>query len=209
IGHGGRTVFPALASTSPEACVRTLVRGSPPRSPADQGSSRVLFAFQDWPEELWRSTNTLHFTQLGRNHVEPPFFSGAKVPSVNAVSHCNRRRLSSSATNAHKVRSHVPSSSVGYGKSRERGRVNASVIRDHNALSSRGTGGYAICQDHSMPLQRSWPLRPGATRFFTNACADQTHRDCRGQGARWQGPRSERHSHRDRSLTDCRDRPKG
>ena len=65
-----------------------------------------------------RKTLTLHqyhalctFPALSGSDIGPPFFAGAKVPSMNAVSHSRRPRASSSAINVRQSRSHVPSSS--------------------------------------------------------------------------------------------------
>jgi hypothetical protein len=46
---------------------------------------------------------------LGRTDVGALFFDGAKVPSMTAVSHCNRRRSSNFAMNACQIRRQVPS----------------------------------------------------------------------------------------------------
>jgi hypothetical protein len=90
-----------------------------------------------------RNTLTLHqyhalctFPPLGRADVGPPFFAGAKVPSMNAVSHARRPASSSCVRNARQMRSHVPSANqrfnrrqqvagLGYsaGKSRQRAPV--------------------------------------------------------------------------------------
>lgn len=51
------------------------------------------------------------FPPLGRADGEPPFFAGAKLPSMNASLQCNRWRPSSSARNARQSLSQVPSSS--------------------------------------------------------------------------------------------------
>lgn len=104
-----------------------------------------------------RNTLTLHqyhalctFPPLGRADVGAPFFAGAKVPSINAVSHANLPRASSCVRNARQMRSHVPSSyqrckrrqhvaGLGYsaGKSRQR----APVLSTHRmpSITARGS----------------------------------------------------------------------
>ena len=64
-----------------------------------------------------RNTLTLHqyhalctFPPLGRADVGAPFFAGAKVPSMNAVSHASLPASSSCVRNARQMRSQVPSS---------------------------------------------------------------------------------------------------
>lgn len=67
-----------------------------------------------------------------------------------------------------------------------------------------------------MPPQHSCCRRPGATNrrhqsgnpagvanFFTDAYAQQTHRDCRERSARWQGPRAARHSQQEQLNAAC------
>ena len=98
-----------------------------------------------------RKTLTLHqyhalcaFPAPGKPDVGAPFFAAAKVPSMNAVSHCSRPRASSSARNARQMRSHVPSSSqrfkrrqhvAGLGYSLGRSRQRAPVFSTHRMPS--------------------------------------------------------------------------
>lgn len=98
-----------------------------------------------------RNTLTLHqyhalctFPALGRPDVGPPFFAGAKVPSMNAVSHANLPRSSSCVRNARQTRSHVPSSNqrcnrrqhvAGLGYSAGKSRHRAPVLSTHRMPS--------------------------------------------------------------------------
>jgi hypothetical protein len=98
-----------------------------------------------------RNTLTLHqyhalcaFPALGRADVGAPFFAGAKVPSMNAVSHASLPRSSSSVRNARQMRSHVPSSNqrckrrqhvAGLGYSAGKSRHRAPVLSTHRMPS--------------------------------------------------------------------------
>ena len=98
-----------------------------------------------------RNTLTLHqyhalctFPALGRADVGAPFFAGAKVPSMNAVSHASLPRASSSVRTARQMRSHVPSSNqrfkrrqhvAGLGYSAGKSRQRAPVLSTHRMPS--------------------------------------------------------------------------
>src|SRR5260370_35194681 len=56
---------------------------------------------------------------------------------------------------------------------------------------------YAICEDHLLH-----PGHPG--NWHGGLGTDETHRDRREHGSRWQRPCAAQHSDRDRGLENCR-----
>ena len=131
-----------------------------------------------------RKTLTLHqyhalcaFPPPGKSDVGAPFFAAAKVPSMNAVSHCNRPRASSSARKARQMRSQVPSSSqrfnrrqhvAGLGYSFGRSRHRAPVLSTHRMPSIT-----ARWLTHGRP-PRGWRGKRGRCGSILAHCASLT-----------------------------------
>ena len=123
---------------------------------------------------------------LGRTDVGALFFDGAKVPSMTAVSHCNRRRSSNFAMNACQIRRQVPSlSSASVGASWWTGfgtpRADRATVRRSSAPFFMDH----VEQEHEtvrrMPCTGALAWMPKEIRSIAELCSgEQAHSFVRG-----------------------------